>query len=174
MGRFLTSLPQPRCLSPLQFFCVNLGEFSAERVSASTYGVPPGYGDLYDLSLEGQVIDLGDLSEYPGPGTFLLEGQHDPEGHFLEYERTVENNAARVEIDLPDIGTSPYGQGCDEALDCSGFSISELDPDGNGHCRDYLRCETDEECPQSWDCVDVGTPPGDGHYPSTTFCVPPE
>jgi len=140
--------------------------------SKDAQGVDPGMGDIYSAELEGQAIVLGEPPNPVEPGTYLLEGEHDPEGHFAEYERTRENNVARVEVEVPEFSNSLIDPNCGgEVLDCTAFSEQNLDPE-SGHCRDYLRCETTADCPNNLTCVEVDDPPGDGRYPVTSFCVP--
>jgi Lysyl oxidase len=67
------------------------GDATALRVRQ---GISPGYGDDYEPILEGQSIDVTDVT----PGRYVLVHTADPDG--VVHEETRENNAASVLLEL--------------------------------------------------------------------------
>lgn len=63
-----------------------------------TQGISVGWEDVYDSSLEGQLIDITNVL----PGRYWLEAIVDPENRLVEKDET--NNVGRVLITLPHTG----------------------------------------------------------------------
>lgn len=121
-------------------FCVldlecNNGDFG--KYTCENMGITAGCGDVYDIGLPCQWIDITDLAA--GTYTFVVrvnwEQKPDKNGRL---EKNYENNWAQVCFNLTYDGGLPDVQivnTCEKYLDCTGVLFGNAQPDCEGICQ---------------------------------------
>lgn len=67
---------------------------AAETATTFLMGLSPGWGDVYDITLPGQSVDITDLPD----GRYRIWAEVDPQGWFSELTR--DNNVTWADLDL--------------------------------------------------------------------------
>ena len=98
-------------------------------------GITPGWIDVYNRALPGQVLIFGEPDEMSAVDERWIEGEVDPDQVLQEVER--DGNVAQLLIDIPDDGDAICADS-DRVLDCSVPPSAYDSSDQHRQCGDYL------------------------------------